>query len=95
MEWAEFFQNDENRRVALTVVAPGISVSTVFLGLDHNWSDEGPPIVFETMTFNDFGEEECVRWATWKQASAGHDRVVAEIRERIAKKEVTPNVTIN
>lgn len=95
MEWAEFFEKIENRRLALTVVGPGISVSTVFIGLDHNFTDKGPPLVFETMCFNDLGEEECIRWATWEQASAGHDRVVAEIRERLAKKEVKINVTLN
>jgi len=26
-------------------------VSTVFLGLDHNFSSKGPPVVFETMVF--------------------------------------------
>jgi len=55
MEWASSMGGD-GRRVALTRVGP-ITVSTVFLGLDHNfhrsfsgnWSE--PPILFETMAY--------------------------------------------
>jgi hypothetical protein len=46
--WAEWFETAE-RRVRLTRVGP-YQVSTVFLGLDHNWSG-GEPILFETMIY--------------------------------------------
>lgn len=38
-------------RVAFTEIAEGCEVSTVFIGLDHRFSDTGPPLVFETMAF--------------------------------------------
>ena len=57
-------------------------VSTVFLGSDHNWSNVGPPSVFETMytvkgQFADFQ----ARYATWDEAAAGHAEVVKLIEK--------------
>lgn len=47
-------------------------ISTVFLGLDHNYFG-GVPIVFETMVFdkdgNDIYQE---RYHTWEEAVNGH-----------------------
>lgn len=40
-----------DRRVALTTLGDKVEVSTVFLGVDHNFYGEGPPILFETMVF--------------------------------------------
>lgn len=82
IEWAEWFEK-ANRRVDRTEVAPGIAVSTVFLGLDHNFSDRGPPVLFETMVFDDYGGNDTYRWHTWDEATAGHARIVEEIRERL------------
>ena len=85
--WARMFESDD-RQVALTVVAPGVRVSTVFLGLDHNFSRKGPPLVFETMTFDDYGGGDCWRWSTWDEAVAGHERAVAKVRASIFKDEL-------
>jgi len=54
MTWATWFETND-RRVAHTMVGP-VEVSTVFLGLDHNFhsiitGSPGPPILFETMAF--------------------------------------------
>ncbi len=38
----------EARRVARDEVVPGCEVSTAFLGLDHSFSNDGPPIWWET-----------------------------------------------
>lgn len=79
--WArEVWGDDANRRVAFTEVSPGVTVSTVFLGLDHNFGRRGPPLVFETMVFDDYGGGDCFRWATWDEAEAGHYRAVAELK---------------
>lgn len=48
-EWARGWPSCQ--RVALTEIG-GIVVSTVFLGLDHQYGD-GPPILFETMVFGE------------------------------------------
>ena len=50
-KWARWFEGSaEARRVARTQVGDCM-VSTVFLGLDHNFSEEGPPVLWETMVF--------------------------------------------
>ena len=70
MTWAKSF-GDTSRRVAETTIKqpnrllwalgarPDYWVSTVFLGLDHNWG-VGPPLIFETMVFKSWP-----RWKAW------------------------------
>ena len=74
---------DTVTRVAKTE-AEGILVSTVFLGIDHNWTGHGPPIVFETMVFGLpalEGYQE--RYATWDAAEAGHQEAVKAVRDTL------------
>jgi hypothetical protein len=77
--FATFFKNHkEERLVALTQIGD-YRVSTVFLGIDHNFSDEGDPLVFETMIFggNFDGEDEYqTRCSTWEQAEAQHREAI-------------------
>lgn len=49
MKWALLFEGERN--VAVTKTLYNERLSTVFLGLDHNWGESGPPIIFETMLF--------------------------------------------
>jgi hypothetical protein len=56
-------------------------VSTVWLGLNHQWGD-GPPLIFETMVFGaaELGLDQwCERYSTKAQAVAGHERVVTMV----------------
>jgi hypothetical protein len=48
--WAMEFEHID-RTVAKDVTLYGERLSTVFLGLDHSFSNAGPPILFETMLF--------------------------------------------
>jgi len=48
IEWAQKFES-QNRTIAKDTIN-GIDVSTVFLGLDHQFG-EGKPLLFETMVF--------------------------------------------
>lgn len=84
MEWAEWFGNMDNRRIARTKVGSA-EVSTVFLGLNHNWGD-GPPLIFETMVFGGPLDEECERYSTLDEARRGHDHMVARVEESEAPK---------
>jgi hypothetical protein len=74
--WVKFCDGNE-RRVALDEIGE-VRVSTVFLGMNHRWG-EGPPLLFETMTFGPFGEY-CWRYTSWEEALAGHQRVVEAIK---------------
>ncbi len=70
-EWAKVFENG-NRRVASTERGE-ISVSTVFLGIDHSYG-RGEPALFETMIFGGEHDEDTWRYATWKEAEEGHKK---------------------
>lgn len=50
-EWARDFEDEEKRRVGWTRLWWGGSVSTVWLGLNHRFYGDGPPIIFESMMF--------------------------------------------
>ncbi len=59
-------------------------VSTVFLGIDHNFSKEGPPILFETMVFGDERwKDEQERYCTWDEAVAGHQTMVNRVLREV------------
>lgn len=93
MEWARLHADIEYRRVASTHVPEdesGLWVSTVWLGLDHNFMPGGPIAIFETMVFRAGHETNMVeqyseRYATEAAALAGHDRAVMWTREQHAK----------
>lgn len=52
MKWALLLeQRDGDRIVGQTRTLYGEKLSTVWLGLDHNFSRVGPPLIFETMLF--------------------------------------------
>jgi len=56
-------------------------VSTVWIGLDHNFSPSGKPLIFETMVFpkkGDFSDLDCERYSTEAQAKKGHEKVCKE-----------------
>lgn len=74
-EWAHLFEEGD-RHVALTDLGPLGSVSTVWLGLDHNFSPSGPPLIFESMVFGGPMDQEQVRYATAADALMGHNFLV-------------------
>lgn len=61
-------------------------ISTVFLGLDHQFGD-GPPMIFETLVFNGALADEQERYSTWDEAERGHEAMVKRVR---ASREVKP-----
>lgn len=78
-EAAKAFEDSEGRRVAQDTVGD-ISVSTVFLGIDHRLGGVGPPVLYETMTFG--GEQEIQqRYTTRNKAVKGHNKVVKELED--------------
>ena len=69
-------RDQEYKRVAETTVVDGRWVSTVWLGLDHNYGD-GKPLIFETMVFKSErtlggSYEYQVRYHTEEEALIGH-----------------------
>lgn len=81
LEWAALMEAVDARVVGRDDVGDA-HVSTVLLGLDHNFGD-GPPVIFETMVFG-YGDDEGEyqwRYRTKEEALAGHQRVVAAVRD--------------
>jgi hypothetical protein len=74
LEWNGWFQTAD-RRVAETQVSPEVKVSTVFLGINHQFR-LGRPLLFETMIFGGPRDGSQWRYMTWKEAVAGHTLAV-------------------
>ena len=72
-----------SRRVAFSPMGD-YHVSTVFLVLDHNFTHDGPPILFESMCFGPDGFEEWYeRCSTWEQAVEMHERMLDRLRDKL------------
>lgn len=78
MKWAAWLE-DADRSVGKTEISKDVSVSTVFLGLDHQFG-EGPPLIFETMVFGGPLDQYEERYSTWEEAEAGHKRWVEKAK---------------
>jgi hypothetical protein len=80
MEWVALFGDSEGRRVGYDELY-GYQVSTVWLGIDHNFG-AGPPLIFETMVFGPEGgfDVDCRRYSTEDQARTGHEDMLTLIR---------------
>jgi hypothetical protein len=80
MTWARWFESFD-RHVALDRLPNGVSVSTVFLGLDHSWAFNGPPILWETMVHDGKNWIDQDRYASLAAAKEGH--AAALLREKM------------
>lgn len=76
--WAHWFETAD-RIVARTVMSAEIVVSTVFIGIDHNYTRAGPPILFETLVMGGSHDGEMDRYATWEEAERGHEEMIRHI----------------
>lgn len=80
--WASFFHNPATKIVKQEIV-DGYLVSTVYIGLDHRFSDDGPPLIYETMIFTPDGSPVgayCERYHSRLAAKAGHERAVTRVK---------------
>jgi hypothetical protein len=105
MEWATQYElrfaaielgDPDPWSVAVTDFDGGAHLSTVFLGMNHNYFG-GPPILFETMLFGSevhvgqlFGggveyHEDLGQWryCTWDEAAAGHEAIAGLFLQEI------------
>ena len=82
MKWSQWFEQSwPARQVARTDLDNDVYVSTVFLGLDHQYHDINAPILFETMIFGGEHDQSQWRYHFREQAAAAHERIVATMRE--------------
>lgn len=82
MEWAKLMEDWDYRRIGLWK-GKVYRVSTVWLGLDHNWGN-GEPLIFETMVFKgkDSMDLDMERYSTLEQAQGGHKAMVAKWKRK-------------
>ena len=78
-KWMVLIEDEDYVKVAHSTVGPIGVVSTVWLGIDHNYGGEGPPIIFETMVFPQHPAMLDLQWrySTEEQARHGHFRARA------------------
>ncbi len=85
LEWSKLFEDDEYKAVAKTEIHSdegNYSVSTVWLGMDHRFSQDGPPLIFETMIFGDGAMSEWMaRYSTEQEALEGHAKICIALDE--------------
>jgi hypothetical protein len=93
--WSKWFEKayGTNETMVAFTKTDIIEVSTVFLGINHNFRFDGsPPVLFETMVFHklaapknvlghevEWDGEECMRCSTWEEAELQHKMMVAEV----------------
>jgi hypothetical protein len=86
---------DSGDRIVAYTKTDIVEVSTVFLGINHNFNfnaDSGPPLLFETMAFHkldapkkllnlevEWDGQETMRCSTWEEAEIQHRVMVAEV----------------
>ena len=74
LTWGRWMENDSARRVVCTEFDGGY-VSTVFLGLDHGYTN-GPPVLWETMIFGGPNDGYQDRYTSREDAERGHQKAV-------------------
>ena len=95
MTWAKWFEI--SRRIVKQEWVGDCWVSTVFLGIDHNFRRTGPPILWETMVFTNYkhiDQEWMTRCAGNKeQAEAMHEEMIKKVCkfEKINYEELRTN----
>lgn len=76
MEW---FSDISNRKLA-SYEFENVKVSTVFLGLDHNWSGGGLPILWETVIFGGSNDGYLDRTTSKEEAMAAHKKAIEMVK---------------
>jgi hypothetical protein len=86
VEFAQDFQSTD-RRVAQTKLWWGGEISTVWVGVNHNFIGLGPPLIFETMVFapTSLRTLDMARYSTETEALAGHQAIVKKWKYNFVK----------
>lgn len=83
IEWGKWMTS-ANRKVDHTVISdvPPVHVSTVFLGIDHDFSDVETkhPLIFETMVFGGEFDTKMIRSRSWSDAEVCHKLMCEKIK---------------
>ena len=78
-QYGELMERPAYRIVEQEYLPDLVYVSTVWLGLNHNFFNEQAPLIFETMIFADLDQEidqRQLRYSTIEEAEKGHRETV-------------------
>jgi len=78
--FGKLIEDLDYRRILETTLPDGKWVSTVWLGINHQFG-QGPPLIFETMVFesrDNLSDIACQRYSTEDDAIIGHQEMVAQ-----------------
>ncbi len=97
LTWGKWFEK-ANRTVRKDTIGD-VDISTVFLGLDHNFMCDGiphPPVLWETMIFGGEYDQYQERYSSYEDAVEGHERAMAIVlgsssKEQKVEEEILPN----
>lgn len=100
------FKNRIVKQDNIRIKEEEFTVSTVFLALNHNFSDHGNPILFETMIFFNTEINERIfsknlaiinkledyqeRYCTWEEAEQGHKKAISFLKKEIGSVQFRP-----
>lgn len=98
LDWMRWFANTD-RTVALTSI-DGLDVSTVFIGIDHEYSPHGVrfhgvPMLFETAIFTTSRVVRVFRHPTWAEAEQAHAFIVECLQDAVHRRRLDPNQAID
>ena len=86
LQFAAWF-GTADRDVLYTEITKKVRVSTVFLGIDHNFSGKGKPVLWETMIFGGPYNDWTKRYTSERDARAGHKEAVKLARGKVSAKK--------
>jgi hypothetical protein len=86
-EASYFLMDNDKRRIAIDTIEASygsVTVSTVFLPIDHRVLGDGPPLVFESLVFGGPLSDEMQRYSSWEEAEAGHAELLQRVKATFA-----------
>jgi hypothetical protein len=94
-EWGQLFANTKShdREVAHTRLPGGVTVSTVWLGIDYRFWRTGAPLIYETMIFGGPHDNYRDHYPNRVAALAGHDQAVKMASTYVTDKESNYGIT--
>ena len=84
-EAAQWMEDNPERKAVKQDHVDDVFVSTVFLGLDHSWSNKGL-ILWETMIFGGINDQYQERYNSYEDALEGHQRAINLIKQENGEK---------
>lgn len=103
-QWSRLLEDWDYKKVAVTKLGSGWTVSTVWLGLDHSFSThpDSVPIIFETMCYHEDSDHSHPlfddyqrRYSTLDQAIEGHAEAVVYARRSLELTEEELRVDVS